>query len=175
MGAHRDERARTGAPCCTHGSAASPGERHMLDEGIATQLRQVFGSLSSSYKLVVAQGTSPKQGELVELAESLAATSPKLEALVEGTVEKGVRLTILKDDEPTGVVFRGVPGGHEFTSLVLAILNADGKGKLPDAGIVERVKALRGPARLQTYVALSCTNCPDVVQALNLIALITPS
>jgi alkyl hydroperoxide reductase subunit F len=146
----------------------------MLDEGIATQLRTVFGSLSSSYKLVVANGTSPKQAELVELVRSLAETSPKLEAVVEGSVEKGVRLSIVRDGEPTGVVFRGVPGGHEFTSLVLAILNADGKGKLPDEGIRARVKALRGPAKLQTYVALSCTNCPDVVQALNLIALINP-
>ena len=146
----------------------------MLDEAIATQLRQVFGSLSSSYKLVVAHGNNPKQAELLELAQGLAETSPKLEAVVEGEVEKGVRLSIVRDGQPTGVVFRGVPGGHEFTSLVLAILNADGKGKLPDEGIRERVKALRGPVRLSTYVALSCTNCPDVVQALNLIALINP-
>lgn len=146
----------------------------MLDEGIATQLRQVFGSLSSSYKLVVANGESEKQGELVELVRSLADTSDKLEAVVEGEVERGVRLSIVRDGVPTGVIFRGVPGGHEFTSLVLAILNADGKGKLPDAGTIERVKSLRGPARLRTYVALSCTNCPDVVQALNLVALFHP-
>jgi alkyl hydroperoxide reductase subunit F len=146
----------------------------MLDEGIATQLRQVFGALSSSYKLVVANGANAKQGELVELVRSLADTSPKLEAVVEGEVESGVRLSIVRDGVPTGVIFRGVPGGHEFTSLVLAILNADGKGKLPDAGTIERVKSLRGPARLRTYVALSCTNCPDVVQALNLVALFHP-
>jgi alkyl hydroperoxide reductase subunit F len=72
----------------------------------------------------------------------------------------------------TGVVFRGVPGGHEFTSLVLAILNADGKGRLPDAGIQARIRALRGPVRLRTFVSLECTNCPDVVQALNLMALL---
>jgi alkyl hydroperoxide reductase subunit F len=146
----------------------------MLDEGIATQLRQVFGALSARYTLVVANGKDPKQAELVELAESLCETSPKLETRVEGEVEKGVSLSLVRDGKPTGVVFRGVPGGHEFTSLVLAILNADGKGKLPDEGIRERVKALKGPARLRTYVALSCTNCPDVVQALNLIALINP-
>jgi len=146
----------------------------MLDEGIATQLRQVFGALSSSYKLVVANGDNAKQGELVELVQSLAETSPKLEAIVEGEVERGVRLSIVRDGSETGIVFRGVPGGHEFTSLVLAILNADGKGKLPDEGFQRRIKALRGPARLRTYVALSCTNCPDVVQALNLVALFNP-
>lgn len=146
----------------------------MLDEAIATQLRQVFGSLKASFKLVVANGSSPKQGELVELARSLAATSDKLEAVVEGEVESGVKLSILRDGQDTGIVFRGVPGGHEFTSLVLAILNADGQGKLPDEGIRQRVKALRGPATLRTFVALSCTNCPDVVQALNLVALFNP-
>ena len=146
----------------------------MLDEAIATQLRQVFGSLKSSYRLVVANGGNPKQGELLDLARSLAATSDKIEAVVEGEVERGVRLDIVRDGVPTGITFRGVPGGHEFTSLVLAILNADGQGKLPDAGVRERVAALKGPARLRTYVALSCTNCPDVVQALNHVALFNP-
>jgi alkyl hydroperoxide reductase subunit F len=55
---------------------------------------------------------------------------------------------------------------------VLAVLNADGKGKLPDAGIVRRIKSLRGPIELRTYISLSCTNCPDVVQALNQMALL---
>jgi NADH-dependent peroxiredoxin subunit F len=146
----------------------------MIDEAIAAQLRQVFGSLSASYKLVVANGTSDKQNDLVELARSVAATSDKIEFVQEGTVEQGVRLDLLKDGVPTGITFRGVPGGHEFTSFVLAILNADGKGKLPDEGIRERVKSLRGPARLRTYVSLSCTNCPDVVQALNLVSLLHP-
>jgi NADH-dependent peroxiredoxin subunit F len=146
----------------------------MLDESIVAQLREVFGSLSSRYKLVVANGSHAKQQELVDLARSLAETSPKLELVIEGEVERGVRLSIVRDEAPTGIVFRGIPGGHEFTSLVLAILNADGKGKLPDEGMRERIQALRGPATLRTYVALSCTNCPDVVQALNVVALYHP-
>jgi NADH-dependent peroxiredoxin subunit F len=146
----------------------------MLDESIAAQLREVFGSLSSSFKLVVANGSHAKQQELVDLVRALAETSPKLELVIEGEVERGVRLSIVRDGAPTGIVFRGIPGGHEFTSLVLAILNADGKGKLPDEGMRQRIQALRGPATLRTYVALSCTNCPDVVQALNLVALYNP-
>ncbi len=146
----------------------------MIDESLAAQLRQVFGALSSSYKLAVANGTSDKQNDLVELARGVASTSDKIEFVQEGTVEQGVRMDLLKDGTPTGVTFRGVPGGHEFTSFVLAILNADGKGKLPDQGIQDRVKALKGPATLRTYVSLSCTNCPDVVQALNLVTLLHP-
>lgn len=146
----------------------------MLDESIVAQLREVFGSLSSRYQLVVANGSHEKQQELLDLVRSLAETSPKLELVVEGEVESGVRLSIVRDGTPTGIVFRGIPGGHEFTSLVLAILNADEKGKLPDEGMRRRIQALRGPATLRTYVALSCTNCPEVVQALNLVALYNP-
>jgi NADH-dependent peroxiredoxin subunit F len=146
----------------------------MLDEAISAQLREVFSALSGTYTLVVANSSHEKQGELLDLARSLAATSPKLESRVEGEIASGVKLSIHRDGAPTGIVFRGVPGGHEFTSLVLAILNADGKGKLPDEGIKARVRALRGPAALRTYVSLSCTNCPDVVQALNIVSLIHP-
>ena len=86
-----------------------------------------------------------------------------------------LEFTLLKDDVETGIKFRGIPGGHEFTSLLLAVLNADGKGKnLPDEAISRRIKALQGPVRLQTYVSLTCTNCPDVVQALNIITLLNP-
>ena len=81
-----------------------------------------------------------------------------------------LEFTLLKDDVETGIKFRGIPGGHEFTSLLLAVLNADGKGKnLPDEAIRRRIRALQGDISLQTYVSLTCTNCPDVVQALNII------
>ena len=146
----------------------------MLDEAISAQLREVFSTLSATYTLVVANGPHEKQSELLDLARALAATSPKIDAVVEGEVTSGVRMSLLRAGAPTGIVFRGVPGGHEFTSLVLAILNADEKGKLPDAGIRARIRGLRGPAALRTYVSLSCTNCPDVVQALNLVALLHP-
>jgi alkyl hydroperoxide reductase subunit F len=72
--------------------------------------------------------------------------------------------------ESSRIAFRGVPGGHEFSSLVLSILNGDGKGKLPDAGLVERIRSLQGPVRVRTYVSLSCENCPEVVQAFNVMA-----
>lgn len=81
---------------------------------------------------------------------------------------EGLEFILLKDGAKTGIKFRGVPNGHEFTSLLLAILNSDGKGKnFPDESICNRVKALNGSIHLTTYVSLTCTNCPDVVQALN--------
>jgi len=149
-------------------------ENAMLEESISAQLRQVFGALEGQFSLVVAESSHEKQSELLELAQGVSQTSPKIETVVSGRVESGVLMTLLKNGQPTGVAFRGIPAGHEFTSFILAILNADGKGKLPDAGIQARIRALKGPVALRTYVSLSCTNCPDVVQALNLVALFHP-
>ncbi len=143
----------------------------MLDPTILDQLRGHFSELGSEYSFSINPSQHPKQAELRELLESLASVSPKLSVAEHGPEVEGVQFELVRDGAPTNVRFRGIPGGHEFTSLVLAILNADGKGKLPDAAIVERVRRLRGPIDLRTYVSLSCTNCPDVVQALNLMAL----
>jgi NADH-dependent peroxiredoxin subunit F len=153
------------------------GETTMLDEAILEQLRTHFSNLQADITLALRPSQHEKQAELRAMLESLAATSPRIH-LVEGGSEPtpgeatSVRFDILKNGAPTGIRFRAVPGGHEFTSLVLAILNTDGKGRLPDEGIRKRIRALRGPIDLRTYVSLSCTNCPDVVQSLNLMALL---
>ena len=92
--------------------------------------------------------------------------SDKLSVRISGN--KGLEFTLLKNGEKTGIEFRAVPNGHEFSSLIMAVMNADGKGKnFPDEDICNRVKRLKGPIKLTTYVSLTCTNCPDVVQALN--------
>jgi alkyl hydroperoxide reductase subunit F len=143
----------------------------MLDQGIREQLTTHFATLSSSLTLALYRSEHPKQDELRELLTDLASCSPKLSLADVAETVTGVQFDLLRDGAPTGIRFRGVPGGHEFTSLVIAVLNADGKGKLPDEGVRRRVRALKGPVRLRTYVSLSCTNCPDVVQALNQMAL----
>lgn len=144
----------------------------MLDSSIKDQLRDHFAKLSSRLSLMLFASDHPKQAELKDLLAEVASCSDKI-ALVELPERvPGVQFDIARAGRPTGIRFAGVPGGHEFTSLVIAILNSDGKGKLPDSGIQARVKALRGPVRLRTYVSLGCTNCPDVVQALNQMALV---
>jgi alkyl hydroperoxide reductase subunit F len=77
---------------------------------------------------------------------------------------------ILRNGVEAGISFKGIPTGHEFSSLILSILNLDGKGKFPDERIIKRIKNLKGPIRLKTFVSLSCENCPEVVQTLNLMA-----
>ena len=121
---------------------------------------------------VLFRSDDAKQAELRELLADVAACSEKLTLTEVAETVPGVQFDILRDGKATGIRFRGVPGGHEFTSLIVALLNTDGKGKLPDEGVRRRVRALKGPVRLRTYVSLSCTNCPDVVQALNQMALI---
>jgi alkyl hydroperoxide reductase subunit F len=144
----------------------------MLDQEIIEQLSGHFAALSQSYVLSLSPSDHAQQGELRALLESLATTSTKLTVIEQGPRVSGLQFDLLRDSAPTGIRFRGIPGGHEFTSLVLAILNADGKGRLPDEATQRRIRRLRGPIDLVTYVSLSCTNCPDVVQALNQMAVI---
>lgn len=139
----------------------------MLESAIKEQLRGIFAQLDGAYTLDITVSTQHEsRTELLELLDDVASCSENLSCVVhEGD---GLAFTLLKDGQKTGITFRTVPNGHEFSSLLLAILNLDGKGKnFPDEGIRNRVKALKGPIQLTTYVSLTCTNCPDVVQALN--------
>ena len=146
----------------------------MLDNNLLEQLKGIFANLDSDYTFEVSvSSTHESRQELVEMLQDVVSCSNKLSLHVNDG--KDLIFTILKDNKPTGVSFRGVPNGHEFTSLLLAVLNLDGKGKnLPDESTANRVKALKGPVRIVTYVSLTCTNCPDVVQALNAMTTLNP-
>ncbi len=146
----------------------------MLDPATIEQLQTVFGRLENGILLKTAPSEHPSQAELIEMLQDVASTSPHIRVEESLPASTAPRFEIHRHtgttSSPTGIAFRGVPGGHEFTSLVLAILHADGKGKLPDEGIIARIRHLKGPVRLKTYMSLSCENCPEVVQALNLMA-----
>ena len=142
----------------------------MLDSAMKDQLSGIFSGLVSQYvfDIQVAPDHESRQ-ELIDLLGDVASCSDHLSCSVADG--EGLQFTIVKDGMPTGIRFRAVPNGHEFTSLLLAVLNSDGKGKnIPDESICARVRALNGPIKLTTYVSLTCTNCPDVVQALNVMA-----
>lgn len=144
----------------------------MLDTAMKDQLRTVFQNLNIPITLLLSPSEHPKFAELKALLEGLASTSEKISLEMSQQAAAEPYFTILKEGQETGIAFRGIPGGHEFSSLVLAVLNSGGLGKLPDAGIVQRIKRLQGGLDIRTYVSLSCENCPDVVQALNQIALV---
>jgi len=147
----------------------------MLDRALKDQLQSIFANLQYHYEFdVVVSAEHESRAELLELLEEVASCSDKLSCRVSEGV--GLIFSLYREGIDTGIQFRGVPNGHEFTSLLLAILNADGKGKnFPDEAVCNRVKGLRGPIHLTTYVSLTCTNCPDVVQALNAMVTLNPN
>ena len=148
----------------------------MLDTSILQQVTEIFRNLEADYTFRISY--APLRGEssqLIEFLNDFASTSSHLNVEKQEADGDTLAFTILKNGKETGITFRGIPNGHEFTSLLLAVLNADGKGKnLPDEGVARRIRALKGDIRLQTFVSLTCTNCPDVVQTLNIFALLNP-
>ena len=148
----------------------------MLETNILDQVRSIFQPLEARYTFHITCNPKHEQArELIDFLNEIASCSDKLSCRLTETETSGPEFTLLKEEQKTGIKFRAIPGGHEFSSLLLAVLNADGKGKnLPDESIGRRIRALKGTIRLQTYVSLTCTNCPDIVQALNIMALLNP-
>lgn len=150
----------------------------MLEKDILDQLKSIFSTLETSVTLVVTGVSSRKETQdMLEFANDFASASDALSVKSEDapTEENAPLLRLWRDGNPTGVAFCGIPNGHEFSSLILAVLNAAGQGRnLPDAGMRRRIEQLQGPAEIFNFVSLTCTNCPDVVQALNVVALLNP-
>ncbi|WP_413568220.1 alkyl hydroperoxide reductase subunit F [Bdellovibrio sp. HCB117] len=144
----------------------------MLDSSLLEQLKSVFASLENTVELVVENSTHDDNKDLLEMLNEVASTSDKITVRNSGGTSPMPQFHIAYKDKPTGIVFKGIPGGHEFTSLILAILNTDGKGKALDSLIASRVKRLKKNITIQSYISLTCENCPDVVQALNQFALV---
>ena len=147
----------------------------MLDQEIKNQLRELFQPISRRIVLLYDEFKNAKQHELLSLLRDITESSPSITMESSHFTCPVPRFNIQRDGHPTGISFIGIPGGHEFSSLVLGILNAAGLGKLPDGGIQQRIKNIKGSGDLRTFISLSCENCPDVVQAMNLIALYNPA
>ncbi len=144
----------------------------MIDNAMKEQLKGLFANLDANYTLLlsVAEGDQ-SLNEAAELLQDVASCSDKISFRQENGT--GLCVSVLKNENTTGISFRAIPTGHEFTSLLLAILNSDGKGKnLPDDFTKRRIESLKGEINLTSYISLSCTNCPDIVQSLNIMAII---
>ncbi len=149
----------------------------MLDNDIIQQLRSIFADLGAriTLRMSAADPQADEARQMKEFLGDFASSSPDIDFEETTAQVEAPQFEILKDGEPTGVKFVGIPNGHEFTTLLLAVLNACGKGKnMPDDALSARIQALRGPIDLRTFVSLTCTNCPDVAQALNVIAILNP-
>ncbi|MDD4973656.1 MAG: alkyl hydroperoxide reductase subunit F [Bacteriovorax sp.] len=144
----------------------------MLDNNIIEQLKAVFTKLTNTVELVYDLSDHEDQNQLVEMLGEIGSTSQYIEVKSSKNPSDIPQFYLEYKGMKNGISFKGIPSGHEFTSLILAILNSDGQGKLPDEKIIKRIKKLKGPIELRTFISLSCENCPDVVQTLNQMAII---
>ena len=145
----------------------------MLDANIKSQLNQYFQLLEGDVVLKVSAGSDKVSQDTLALTEELASMSPKIK--VEKTkLERTPSFSVNRPGEDTGIVFAGIPLGHEFTSLVLALLQVSGRPPKLDQSLIDQIKNIKGEYHFETYVSLTCNNCPDVVQALNVMSLLNP-
>ncbi|MDD2858277.1 MAG: alkyl hydroperoxide reductase subunit F [Candidatus Nanopelagicales bacterium] len=145
----------------------------MLDSAIAQALQQHLEKVQFPIALIAALDESPKSVELRELLTEIAGYSPLI-TLDLADDERVPSFAIARTGTDISVRFAGIPMGHEFTSLVLALLWVGGHPSTVSPEVIEQIRALDGDYIFQTYMSLSCQNCPDVVQALNLMSVINP-
>lgn len=148
----------------------------MLDANLKTQLKAYLERLQKPLELVASLDDSKAAGEVKSLLADLAALSDKITVRENNDLDvRKPSFLITNPGVDSGVRFAGVPLGHEFTSLVLALLHVGGHPSKESADLLEQVKAIDTPLKFETYYSLSCHNCPDVVQALNLMAALNPN
>ena len=146
----------------------------MLDSTIQAQLRAYLERLQRPIELVASLDDRPASAEMRELLTEIAALNDKVSARFDGTDARRPSFQITPLGGDMGVRFAAIPMGHEFTSLVLALLQAGGHPPKVEADVIEQIKSLDGDFVFETYMSLTCHNCPDVVQALNLMAVLNP-
>ena len=146
----------------------------MLDANIKTQLKAYLEKLQTPIELVASLDDSAPAQEMRGLLTDIAELSDKVSLREDGDAARRPSFAIGRPGEAARISFAGLPMGHEFTSLILALLQTGGHPPKVDADVIEQIKALPGNFRFETYISLSCHNCPDVVQALNLMAVLNP-
>jgi alkyl hydroperoxide reductase subunit F len=146
----------------------------MLDANIKGQLKAYLERLQRPIELVATLDDSAKAQEMRSLLTDIAELSPKVSLREDGAAALCPSFAIGQPGETGRITFAGIPMGHEFTSLVLALLQTGGHPPKVDAEVIEQIKALPGTFNFETFISLSCHNCPDVVQAFNLMAVLNP-
>ena len=146
----------------------------VLDAQIKAQLEQYLKLLEGDIELKVSAGDDDVSRDMLALTDELASMSPQI-TVTNAELKRTPSFSVNRPGEETGITFAGVPLGHEFTSLVLALLQVSGRAPKIDDTMIEQIKNISGEYHFETYVSLSCHNCPDVVQALNMMSVLNPS
>ncbi len=146
----------------------------ILDASMVAQLTAYLGKLQTPVHVVATLDDSDKAQDMRGLLDELAQLSDKIIVRDDGHDERVPSFSLAAAGQPARIRFAGIPLGHEFTSLVLALLHCGGHPPKIDADTRAAVAALSGSYTFETYMTMSCNNCPDVVQALNLMAVLNP-
>lgn len=146
----------------------------MLEESLKVQLKAYLEKLRHPIELVASLDDSEKSGEVRELIHAIASLSQQVSVREDGDSPRRPSFSVGVPGEAPRIRFAGVPLGHEFTSLVLALLQVGGHPPRTEEAVLQQARALKGPLKFEVWMSLSCHNCPDVVQAVNLIAVQNP-
>ncbi|CUX37071.1 NADH dehydrogenase [Clostridium sp. C105KSO15] len=145
----------------------------MLDDDIKKQLAEYLQLLENDVLIKTSTGSDSISNDMAALMDELTALSPRIKT-EQVILPRTPSFTINRMEEDFGVTFAGIPLGHEFTSLVLALLQVSGRAPKVDGKLIDQVKSIKGEYHFETYISLSCHNCPEVVQALNLMSILNP-
>jgi len=147
----------------------------MLDATLKNQLKTYLEKVTRPFDIVASLDDSDKSRELWSLLETIAELTDKITLHSNGSDERVPSFALVPAEGDVSLRFAGIPLGHEFTSLVLALLQVGGHPARISAEAAEQIRAIEGDFNFETYYSLSCQNCPDVVQALNLMAVLNPA
>lgn len=145
-----------------------------LDRDIKEQLAEYIKLMEGTVLIKVSAASDEISNNMVDLVDELVSISSKIK-MEKSNLLRTPSFSINRIGEETGVTFAGIPLGHEFNSLVLALLQVSGRAPKVDQKIIDVIKNLKGEYNFESYISLSCHNCPEVVQSLNLISILNPN
>ena len=146
----------------------------MLDDTLKAQLQQYLGLLRQPIRLIASLDDSETGVDMRNLLETIVGLSDKVTLDTSGNDARKPSFVVAREGQTQGVRFAGLPLGHEFTSLVLALLWTGGHPPKVEQSVIDSIQALDGDFNFEVYMSLTCHNCPDVVQALSLMAIHNP-
>jgi len=147
----------------------------VLDTNIKNQLGSYLARLQQPIELIASLDDGARSADMRAMLEEIAALSTLISVRTDGADARKPSFAIARPGSAPRVCFAGIPLGHEFTSLVLALLQVGGHPPKVEASMAQQIKAIQGSLKFEVFVSLSCHNCPDVVQALNLMAVLNPA
>ncbi|WP_312669625.1 alkyl hydroperoxide reductase subunit F [Stutzerimonas nitrititolerans] len=147
----------------------------MLDSNLKTQLKAYLEKVTQPFEIVASLDDGEKSQEMLSLLQDIASLSDKITLKTDGQDARKPSFALNRIGGDISLRFAGLPMGHEFTSLVLALLQVGGHPSKTAPEVIEQIKNIEGEYHFETYFSLSCQNCPDVVQALNLMAVLNPA